>query len=58
MKASVDVVRQLRPQHQLPIFNRPYQERAHPSAPLFLFEGDREGTSHLLIKKLDYYGKP
>ncbi|MDH3503991.1 MAG: hypothetical protein OEM58_05605 [Nitrospirota bacterium] len=57
MKAYVGVVRQLRVQHQWPTFSKRYQERTHPSAPLFLFEGDREGTSHLLTQKLDYYGK-
>lgn len=57
MMAYVGVVPQLRTQHQCQIFRKQYQKKIHPNALLFLFEEDREGISHLLTEKLDYYGK-
>lgn len=57
MMAFVGVVPQLRAQHQSQIFSKQYQKKIRPSDPPFLFEGDREGISHLLTEKLNYYGK-
>lgn len=57
MMAFVGVVPQLQAQNRCQISSKQYQKKIHPSAPPLPFEGDREGISHLLTEKLDYYGK-
>jgi hypothetical protein len=57
MTAYVGVVPRLRTQHRSKLFRNHSPKKIHPNVPLFLFEEDREGISHLLTEKLDYYGK-